>query len=185
MKSSTKNILLITLLVGIISISVAYAALSTSLKISASGKIAATKWDVHFENLTLVQNTSGNTGTVIHPAQIQANTTQIRGLVVDLKKPGDSVTYTFDIVNDSDVAAKLTSIVFNTPNCGADQDECSKLEYSLKYTTSGQTPAVNNVLQKKTRINTTLTIKYKENSPITDEDVSASGIDITMTYGQN
>ena len=185
MKSNSKNVLLVTLIVGIISMTVAYAALSTTLRISTGAKVAATKWDIHFENLTLVANASENTGEVVHPAQIQGNTTQISGLVVDLKKPGDKITYTFDIVNDSDIDAKLNSIVFATPNCGANSAECQKLEYSLKYTTGGQTPAVGNTLAKKTRVNVTLTIKYKDNNPLTEEDVTASGIDITMIYGQN
>ena len=185
MKSSTKNVLLITLLVGIISMTIAYAALSTSLKISTTTKINDTNWDIHFENLTLVENASGNTGTVVKPAKIQDNTTQIKELVVDLKKPGDFVSYTFDIVNNGDIAAKLTSIVFSTPNCGVNSTECQNLEYSLKYTTSGITPAVNNILQKKSRINATLTIKYKENAPLIEEDVTANGIDITMIYTQN
>ena len=44
---------------------------------------------------------------------------------------------------------------------------------------------MNNILQKKSRINATLTIKYKENAPLIEEDVTANGIDITMIYTQN
>lgn len=186
MKTRTKNTLLIVLIVGLVSMTIAYAALSTTLRIGSSAKIASSEWDIHFENLNLVTNASGNTGTVITPAQIQPNTTKISGLVVDLKKPGDSVSYTFDIVNDGDINAKLGSLVLATPNCGSNQSACSKLEYYVRYTTGGTTPQVGDTLNKNTSINATLTVKYKENDPVsTENDVSVSGLSITFLYNQN
>ena len=186
MNNRSKNTLLIVLVIVIVSITVAYAALSTTLTIKTSAKIASSKWDIHFENLALVPNSGSNTGTVITPATIQQNTTQISGLVVDLKKPGDFVSYTFDIVNDGDIDAKINSITFATPNCGANQSACSKLEYYVRYTQSGVTPVVGNTLNKKSTINATLTIKYKANDPLTTaNDISVSGINVTFLYGQN
>lgn len=186
MNSRNKNILLIALIVGVVSMTIVYAALSTTLRISSSAKVASTKWDIHFDNLSLVTNASGNTGTVITPAQIQSNTTQISGLVVDLKKPGDSVSYTFDIVNDGDINAKINSISIATPSCSAAQSACEKLEYTVKYTQNGNTPSIGDNLNKKSSINATLTLKYKDNDPLsTENDVSVSGISITLLYGQN
>ncbi len=186
MNERFKNTLLIVLIIVVVSMTVVYAALSTTLSIKSSAKIAATKWDIHFENLVLVQNSGNNTGTVIRSARILDNTTQIGELIVDLKKPGDFVSYTFDIVNDGDIDAKINSIVLATPNCGGNTSACEKLEYNVKYTVSGLTPAVGNVLNKKSRINATLTIKYKDNDPLsTSNDVSVSGINVTFLYGQN
>lgn len=186
MNSKTKNILLIVLIVAVISMTVVYAAFSTTLSIKSSAKVSATKWDIHFENLTLVPNSGSNTGTVIRAAQILDNTTQIGNLIVDLKKPGDFVSYTFDIVNDGDINAKLNSIVLATPNCGGNTQACSKLEYNVKYTSNSATPTVGNTLNKNSSVNATLTIKYKDNDPLTsDTDISVSGINVTFLYGQN
>ena len=185
MKTYSKNALLIALVISLGVITVAFAALSTNLNIKASAKVANSKWDIHFENLTLVENTVNNTGTVITPARI-ANNTQITGLVADLKKPGDSVSYTFDIVNDGDIGAKITTILITPPSCGTNTDACQKLQYSVKYTTSGVAPAIGNTLNKKSRVNATLTLKYKDNDPLsTPNDVSASGLEIEILYGQN
>lgn len=185
MITKSKNVLLIILLVGIVSMTVVYATLSTVLNINASASIASSKWDIHFENLQLVTNESGNTGVVVTPAQIQANTTQISGLVVDLKKPGDSISYTFDIKNDGDINSKINSIVLATPSCSGNSSECDKLDFSVKYTTSGQTPSVGDVLNKKTKINATLTVKYKDNNALTSNDISVSGLSVIFNYGQN
>lgn len=186
MNTRAKNTLLIVLIIGLVSMTVAYAALSTTLRIGSSAKIASSRWDIHFENLNLVTNASSNTGTVITPAQIQPNTTQISGLVVDLKKPGDSVSYTFDIVNSGDINAKLGSLVLATPSCGGNQSACSKLEYYVKYTTGNTTPQIGDTLNKNSSVNATLTIKYKENDPLsTENDISVSGLSVTFMYAQN
>lgn len=186
MMKHSRNMLLIVLFVGLGVMTVAYAAFSTSLSIKSSAKVNNSKWDIHFANLTQVANSSGNTGTVISPPTIQNGATQITGLVADLKKPGDSVSYTFDIVNNGDINAKITSVSIATPNCGANTSACSKMEYSVKYTSSGLTPAVGNTLNKNSSVNATLTIKYKDNNPLTDSnDVSISGLDVTINYGQN
>lgn len=186
MNTRSKNTLLVVLIIAVVSMTVVYAALSTTLSIKSSAKISATKWDIHFANLELVENSGSNTGTVIRPAQILDNTTQIGNLIVDLKKPGDFVSYTFDIVNNGDINAKLNSIVLATPNCGANQSACSKLEYYVRYTQSGVTPVVGNTLNKKSTINATLTIKYKANDPLTTaNDISVNGINVTFLYGQN
>ena len=186
MNNRSKNTLLVVLIIAVVSMTVVYAALSTTLSIKSSAKISATKWDIHFANLELVENSGSNTGTVIRPAQILDNTTQIGNLIVDLKKPGDFVSYKFDIVNNGDINAKLNSIVLATPTCGGNTAACSKLEYNVKYTTSGTTPAVGNTLNKNSSINATLTIKYKDNDPLnTQNDVSVSGINVTFLYGQN
>lgn len=186
MNSRKKNILLIALIVAVASMTVVYAALSTTLRISSSAKVASSSWDIHFANLSLVTNASGNTGTVVTPAQIQDNTTIISGLVVDLKKPGDSVSYTFDIVNNGDINAKLNSLTLATPSCGGNTSACSKLEYYVKYTTGGTTPQIGDTLNKNTSVNATLTIKYKDNDPLsTENDISVSGLSVTFLYGQN
>ena len=186
MRAKSKNTLLIILIIGLVSMTVAYAALSTTLTISSSAKVASSSWDIHFENLSLVTNASGNTGTVITPAQIQANTTQISGLVVDLKQPGDSVSYTFDIVNSGDINAKLNSLTLTTPSCGGNTTACSKLEYYVRYTTGGTTPQTGDTLNKNTSVNATLTIKYKDDDPLsTENDISVSGLSVTFIYGQN
>ena len=50
MDNKKKNILLGVLIAGVVSMTVAFAALATNLKINGTTNIAATRWNVHFQN---------------------------------------------------------------------------------------------------------------------------------------
>ena len=69
---SHRSYLLVVLLL-LISISIGFAAMSSTLKIKGNGIIGQMKWDVHFENIT---ERSSNV-TIIEPATILGSTTDI------------------------------------------------------------------------------------------------------------
>ena len=135
MSEKSKNILLGVLIVGLVSMTVAYAALSTTLTINGTANVDATRWDIHFAN---VQNVTGqnnllagtNEGTVTSMGTLDSESlsttgtnnatgTLIDNLIVSLQKPGDWVKVNFDIVNAGTIDAKLgsfnKSIVKTTP----------------------------------------------------------------------
>ena len=53
-------ILFCLVLVSVLSVTLAYAALSSNLTISGSADVVASTWDVHFENETVVNKLSNN-----------------------------------------------------------------------------------------------------------------------------
>ena len=115
MKENTKNILLGVLIVGLVAMTVAFAALSTTLRIGGTANVAEAKWDIHFENWTEAKPATRADGTTNTASQSTAATmapstkgTLISGLVVELPRPGDTTSYTFDIVNDGTINAKLS-----------------------------------------------------------------------------
>lgn len=69
---SHRSYLLIVLLL-LISISIGFATMSSTLKIKGNGIIGQMKWDVYFENIT---ERSSNV-TIIEPATILGSTTDI------------------------------------------------------------------------------------------------------------
>ena len=97
MRENTKNILLGLLVVGLIGMTIAYAALSTTLTISGTANVAEAKWDIHFANFDdthIPANAVGggtNTGVI---KSVSTNATAITNLKVDLKKPGDTIEVT-------------------------------------------------------------------------------------------
>ena len=113
MKENTKNVLLGVLIVGLVAMTVAYAALSTTLRISGTASVPNTTWDVHLANFAKESNTaslvSGQTNTATGNTPSITNGTAITGLEVTLNQPGDKVVYTFDIVNAGSIDAKLAS----------------------------------------------------------------------------
>ena len=111
MQNKTKNLLIAVLIVGLVSMTVAYAAFSTQLTISSSAKVAASKWDVRFANWTqvTVSNLNGGTSEATVKASPSVTTTAVTGIEVTFNKPGDAVRFTFDIQNQGDIDAKLNT----------------------------------------------------------------------------
>ena len=115
MSEKSKNILLGVLIVGLVSMTVAYAALSTTLTINGTASIPATKWDIEITDWTdttpVTVTKTGNvqmTNTAVHPAAT-TSATAITNLAVQLKQPGDIATYSFNISNLGSIDAKLAS----------------------------------------------------------------------------
>ena len=170
-----KDIILLILGFSIVTISVAYAALSTTLSISGRAGIPQTNWDIHFENfstsLTPANTLSGatNTGTI---TSVTTSNTSIDNLRAELKKPGDSIVYSFDIVNNGTIDAKLAS--FNDSITCASDNTCSYATYSIECKDSNNNVVNTNFkLDQNSSINCKLSLKYNDNANI-DDDVSAT-----------
>ncbi len=105
-----KALSLVALIIAVLGLTLAFAALSQTLTINGTASVNAAEWDIHFENLSeptitgsaIVNNVPTFTGT------------EITDFDVSLTKPGDSVTYEFDIVNNGTIDAKLDELVMNT-----------------------------------------------------------------------
>ena len=104
-----KIISLCALLVAVLGLTVAFASLSQTLTINGSAAVDAASWDIHFEK------TSGKETEVKGAARFTEptlNGTTIENFSTTLTKPGDSVTYYFDIVNNGTVDAVVSSYDF-------------------------------------------------------------------------
>ncbi len=214
MSEKSKNILLGVLIVGLVAMTVAYAALSTTLTISGTANVAAAKWDVHFENWTEAKPANGVTGvtntasTTTNGTMTPANKgTLINGLVISLPQPGDTMVYTFDIVNDGTINAKIategfsktisavvagtetsaeTSDLIYTVVCG---DQASKPASGAQTLTNEAVPAAGNTLTAGYSRACKLTITYKEatndNSGTAGQAQTYIGEARTVTLGAN
>ena len=111
MKENTKNILLGVLIVGLVAMTVAYAALTTNLSISGTATVAEAKWNVRLEDfandtsVTSAGVTSISTGT----SSDSTNVTKIENFTATLNQPGDKVRFTFNIANRGTINASKSS----------------------------------------------------------------------------
>jgi hypothetical protein len=188
-RRKTKIVAIIVLLISIICTTVAFAVMSTTLTINGTGLMDPENWEVKFANLS-----SSITGaaSITTAATIQNDTT-IGDFVIKLTKPGDSATYTFDVVNDGSIDAKLITLTKGTPSvtgtAGASKtsDETivsGNLTYSLTYTTGGAAVAQDDTLDAGETKNMTLTLSYNGNTLPVD-DVAIGNLGITLVYEQN
>lgn len=186
--NNMKSLVLVVLVVAICGLSVAYALLSTTLSISGSTKVSAASWGIKFKNLS-GSNVGGATYTL--PT---LSDTALSDYEIILTKPGDSVTFAFDIVNEGTIAAAITSFVKNTPTCSGVAGSttgttdaplvCNNITYSLTYA-DGTPVAINDTLAAGETKSVKLSLTYNSNAAsLPSNDVAISNLDITIIYGQ-
>ena len=100
-----KTILIGVLALGIVAMSVAFAALSTTLRISGTASVPSVSWNIHFQNWALDTASTVTEGGITHQntaeyptiAQLSQtlspNITKVENLNVTLYQPGDYAIY--------------------------------------------------------------------------------------------
>ncbi len=177
-------ITVVALCVAVICLSVAYAAMGQTLKITGSAEMRMSDWNIHIANMN-----ASTTGVATYTMPNVSNT-QLSGFDVVLTKPGDSVTFTFDIVNDGDINATLGTLNKGTPKCSSltnKSDEeivCDNITYSLKYA-DGSPIEVGDSLLKDNHMSAKLTLSYNEGATeVPKSTVNISDLDLTFIYDQ-
>ena len=180
MTERNKNILLGVLIVGVLSMTVAFAALSTRLNIGGQASVASTNWNVHFDNWAdVTENTITNEfgtqqNTAVHPAVSDltmtdnTNITKVEGLNITLKQPNDYARYTFEIVNEGSIDAELSGFSANM-TCTSNNNCSAVVDYEVKCyedsSLTGTEVTTQSVLEKNDgRAYCYLQVKYKNQS---------------------
>ena len=178
-----KVIAVVALLVAVVGLSVAYAALSTTLQITGQATINSASWNVQF---------AAGTGTPVGGATATTPTvtsTSISNLSVTLTKPGDSYSYTFNIQNTGSINAKLGTVNIGTISCTSENQEeatatCEDLEYSVTYK-DGTPFTVGDALDSQAVKEAVLTISYKDSADtVPASPVTVNGLTATLIYDQ-
>ena len=192
MQGKSKNVLLIALVIGIVSMVVAYAALSTELRISSSAKVAATKWDIQITSFAQAaaqpNNVSGTSEVTVTGPNSTAGTT-IQGLEVTFKKPGDVAKFTFNLENAGDIDAKLTGFTLGNPD-GTDVTKEVKCGNTTKATPTIAPDTAMNLSKKTNNTNGSIacemTLTLSNNATIPTGSATTVTIpDTVFVYGQN
>ena len=104
-----KALVIVVLLVVIAGLTVAFAALSTTLNINGTAYLDAAKWGIRFENLS--SPTRVGKATTTGTAKIEeSKAAEITDMNVSLSIPGDKIVYTVDLVNKGTINAKIDNI---------------------------------------------------------------------------
>ena len=109
-KERSIKLLIISILFMLIAgLTVAFAALSSSLNINGTAYLDAAKWGIRFENLS--SPTRVGSATTTGTAKIEeAKAAEITDMNVGLSIPGDKIVYTVDLVNKGTINAKIDNI---------------------------------------------------------------------------
>lgn len=154
------------------SVTVGYAALSTTLSITGKGTLSKNSWDIHFENLVIV----GNGASAVTTAPTIDSTKTKVSFNITLSKPGDSYEFTVDAVNKGTIDAMLSG--FSATSLTADQQKY--LTYTVTYS-DGATISTKDYLKKGTSETIRVKVRFKEDLTSADLPTSAETLNLTAT----
>ena len=194
MKEKTKNALIIVLIVGLVSMTIAYAALTQVLRVNATAKVIGkdSNWNVHFTD-PVGPTITGYAEVAQGEELVISGTTTLENLVVTLKAPGDSVSYEFKVKNDGEIDAEvedvflpdLTTANYNGASAADEALVKANLYYTLKYKDNNQTPATGDTLNKNTERTLILTIGYSDQATdMPSNTVTVSGLNSHIDFKQ-
>lgn len=202
-KKNTIVVAIITLIVSVIGLSIAFATFSTTLRINGSATVQASSWDVHFSSTeggagggTITPILSNNNGlTPTSTATVGTfNSTQLtwEGSV---KTAGDKITFDFFIVNAGDYNASLSTLTKSALTCKmngvSETTVCSKLSYIFRYKDTGELVSKNDTLaageSKEVELILQLGDFNQDGSDLPENNVfvDSDTLTITLLYVQN
>ncbi len=173
----TKTLVVVVLLVVIAGLTVAFAALSTTLNINGTAYLDAAKWGIRFENLS--SPTKIGSATTTGTAKIEeTKAAEITGINVSLSTPGDKVTYTVDLVNKGTINAKIDNIEKTVLT--SEQQRYLTFKVTDK---SGYEIKQGDILSAGETRNLTITIEFIKD--LTKEDLPKQTSTISLSYKLN
>ena len=110
-------------IMSILTLTIVYATLSTTLSINGNTEVLASNWDIHLDNVEL-----NNKSATTNKPTITSSTTAT--FSTTLSKPGDFYEFTIDVVNDGSIDAMIDSIS-KTPELTTEQKKY--LNYIVEY----------------------------------------------------
>ena len=167
-----KMLSLSAVLVAVLGLTVAFAALSTTLNIKGSAYLDAAKWGIKFQNLS--EPSIVGEASDAKTAKIEKDVS-INDIKVALSKPGDSVTYTVDLVNDGDINAKIENI----EKTNLTEEQQKYITFTVKYKENDTELKIGDILSKKEVKPLVIKIEYRKDLESSDLPKSAQGINLS------
>ena len=173
----TKALVVVVLLIVIAGLTVAFAALSTTLNINGTAYLDAAKWGIRFENLS--SPTKIGSAIITGTAKIEeTKAAEITDMNVNLSIPGDKIVYTVDLVNKGTINAKIDNI-----------EKTQLTSEQQRYLTfkvtdpNGYEIKQGDILEKGETKKITITIEFIKD--LTKEDLPKQTSTISLSYKLN
>ena len=197
MESKHKNALIVALLAVVLVMAVGYAAFAQQLTINSTATIQnesgdKTNWKVEFDQakttgVGVVDTTTGSGGTVPPTGSISFSNGSNANISATLNTPGDSVKFTFTVVNYGTIKAALGTPVLSLTS-GEDQDGepgGSTVKYNNVIFTV--TNPVSSTLEGGTDASTTFTVTatFDPNATSVASGSNSAGITVSLSATQS
>ena len=172
-----KALVVVVLLIVVAGLTIAFAALSTTLNINGTAYLDAAKWGIRFENLS--SPTKIGSATTTGTAKIEeTKSAEINGINVNLSTPGDKVVYTVDLVNEGTINAKIDKI--EKTQLTSEQQRYLTFKVTDQ---NGKEISQDYILSAGETRNLTITIEFIKD--LTKEDLPKQTSTISLSYKLN
>ena len=177
-KERSVKLLIISILFMLIAgLTVAFAALSTTLNINGTAYLDAAKWGIRFENLS--SPTRVGEATTTGTAKIEeTKAAEITDMNVSLSIPGDKIVYTVNLVNKGTINAKIDNI--EKTQLTSEQQRYLTFKVTDQ---NGYEIKQGDILEKGEIKKITITIEFIKD--LTKEDLPTSTSTISLSYKLN
>ena len=151
-------------------LTVVYAALSTTLNISGTAEVSAASWDIYLDNVQL----NGNSATANVPTMTDKVTASFS---TTLTKPGDFYEFTIDVVNNGSIDAMIDSVT-KTPTLTETQTKY--LNYVVEYQ-NGEAITTKQLVSKKSYVRLLVRVEFRKDITASDLPMQSETLDLAFT----
>ena len=185
------TVMLSAMLVLLVGLSIAYAALSTTLNVNVTGVTSegGMSWSVGFTGSSATATPLGTSAAGRSCGTATITSTSVTISDTTLSKPGDGCRYALNIKNGGSIAASLTSITPTAPSgitCSAMSGGlmvCDNITYKLATNTSGTVLTSGGTLNANASLPVYLIVEYT-GSTLNEAQVVHSGAKFSILYSQ-
>lgn len=186
--SKQKGVSLVVLIVAVIGLTLAFAALSSNLTISGNAKLDPINWDIYFDNIANIKAERKASITSV-PIIDTNDKRKINGMSVVLTEPGDKVSFTVDIVSESDITAVIKDIN-DTLTVKPEGAEHGFIDFNVYYTdTNVEVKKDDTIVAREngepSRTNIIISVYYSKDKVTNDtlNNMPPGGLEIGFNYG--
>ena len=166
----TLYIILSIVMVSVLTLTVVYAALSTTLNINGNAEVSAALWDIYLDNVVL--NSSSATTTA--PSITNSTTATFS---TTLTKPGDFYEFTIDVVNDGSIDAMIDGVT-KTPELSDTQKKY--LNYIVEYQ-NGESINNKQLVSKGSFVRLKVKLEFRKDITASDLPTTSETLNLSFT----
>ena len=166
----TLYVILSILLVSAFTLTVVYAALSTTLNISGNVQVTAASWDIYLDNVQL----NSNSATTAVPTISDKTTASFS---TTLTNPGDFYEFTVDVVNNGSIDAMVDSVT-KTPTLT--ETQAKYLNYIVEYQ-NGESITTKQLVSKNSYVRLKVKVEFRKDISVSDLPTKSETLNLSFT----
>lgn len=172
--NSKTNSMVLFLFAFILLLGVGYAYINTDVDVQGAGKVTSSKWDVHFDNVVVNENSFNSVEGSPLPSIVDNYTITFN---VGLDSPGDFYEFNVDVVNNGTIDAMINDIIISPE---LTEEQAKLFKYDIKYS-DGVDLEKNQLLRAGETKTLKVLFKYNEIEDYLDYSVDNQSFDFSIT----